>query len=64
TPSRGVTGVLRCSFPITNTNDSGFWFVTMYLGRGVGDGLKTWTVLTTIGGVAGFLLTWGVYALV
>jgi len=49
---------------LSHINDSGFWIVTKYLGLGVGDGLKTWTVLTTICGVAGFLLTWGVYALV
>lgn len=49
---------------LSHINDSGFWIVTKYLGLSVGDGLKTWTVLTTICGVAGFLLTWGVYALV
>lgn len=49
---------------LSHINDSGFWIVTKYLGLSVGDGLRTWTVLTTICGVAGFLLTWGVYALV
>ena len=41
----------------------GFWIVTRYLGLSVADGLRTWTLLTTILGVAGFLLTWVVFAL-
>jgi GntP family gluconate:H+ symporter len=32
--------------------------VTRYLGLSVADGLRTWTVLTTIMGVSGFVLTW------
>jgi len=31
--------------------------VTRYLGLSVGDGLRTWTVLTTVLGLAGFALT-------
>ncbi len=46
---------------LSHINDSGFWIVTKYLGLSVGDGLKTWTVLTTICGVAGFLLTWLIF---
>lgn len=49
---------------LSHINDSGFWIVTKYLGLSVGDGLKTWTVLTTICGVTGFLLTWGLYQFV
>jgi len=49
---------------LSHINDSGFWIVTKYLGLSVADGLKTWTVLTTICGVAGFALTWLVFALV
>ncbi|MDO5676195.1 MAG: GntP family transporter [Propionibacteriaceae bacterium] len=49
---------------LSHINDSGFWIVTKYLGLSVKDGLKTWTVLSTIFGVVGFLLTWGVFALV
>ena len=48
---------------LSHVNDSGFWVVTRYLGLSVADGLRTWTVLTTILGVAGFLLVsaiWGV----
>lgn len=44
-------------------NDSGFWIVTRYLGLSVADGLRSWTVLTTILGLAGFLLTWLIWVL-
>lgn len=40
---------------LSHVNDSGFWVVTRYLGLSVGDGLRSWTVLTTVLGVAGFL---------
>ncbi len=41
---------------LSHVNDSGFWVVTRYLGLSVADGLKTWTVLTTVLGVVGFSL--------
>ncbi|MBO0980469.1 GntP family transporter [Microbacterium sp. SD291] len=47
---------------LSHVNDSGFWVVTRYLGLSVKDGLRTWTPLTTILGIAGFLLTWVLYA--
>ncbi|WP_017545423.1 GntP family transporter [Nocardiopsis prasina] len=40
---------------LSHVNDSGFWVVTRYLGLSVSDGLRTWTVLTTVLGVSGFL---------
>ena len=49
---------------LSHINDSGFWIVTKYLGLTVKDGLKTWTVLSTVFGVSGFLLTSGVFLLV
>ena len=49
---------------MSHINDSGFWIVTKYLGLSVADGLKTWTVLTTICGVTGFLITGGLWLLV
>lgn len=49
---------------LSHINDSGFWIVTKYLGLSIADGLKTWTVLTTICGLAGFLLTWLVFLVV
>ena len=48
---------------LSHVNDSGFWVVTRYLGLSVGDGLRTWTVLTTVLGVCGFALVavfWGI----
>lgn len=41
---------------LSHVNDSGFWIVTRYLGLSVKDGLRSWTVLTTVLGVVGFLL--------
>lgn len=49
---------------LSHVNDSGFWVVTRYLGLSVADGLRTWTVLTTLMGVSGFVLTWLVWALI
>ncbi|OCG03986.1 GntP family transporter [Gilliamella sp. wkB112] len=46
---------------LSHVNDAGFWVVTKYLGLSVSDGLKTWTVLTTVLGLTGFLLTWLVW---
>jgi len=42
---------------LSHVNDSGFWIVTRYLGLSVGDGLRSWTVLTTVLGLAGFAFT-------
>ena len=52
------------AFGLSHVNDSGFWIVTRFLGLSVADGLRTWTVLTTILGLAGFALTSLVYAIV
>lgn len=41
---------------LSHVNDAGFWVVTRYLGLSVADGLKTWTVLTTVMGVTGFIV--------
>lgn len=46
---------------LSHVNDAGFWVVTRYLGLSVADGLRTWTVLTTIMGLSGFVLTWLVW---
>lgn len=48
---------------LSHINDSGFWIVTKYLGLSVKDGLKTWTTLSTVFSVVGFLLTWAVFAI-
>ena len=49
---------------LSHINDSGSWIVTKYLGLSVADGLKTWTVLTTILSVSGFLITRLLWAVV
>ncbi len=45
---------------LSHVNDAGFWVVTRYLGLSR-DGLKTWTVLTTLMGMTGFVLTWALW---
>ena len=49
---------------LSHVNDSGFWVVTRYLGLSVADGLKTWTVLTTIMGLSGFAFVWLVWGMI
>lgn len=49
---------------LSHVNDSGFWVVTRYLGLSVRDGLRSWTVLTTILGLAGFALVSVVWTIV
>lgn len=49
---------------LSHINDSGFWIVTKYLGLSVKDGLKSWTVLTTIFSIVGFILTTIVFVIV
>ncbi|MFJ1750350.1 SLC13 family permease [Streptomyces sp. NPDC088116] len=42
---------------VSHINDAGYWMFTKLAGLEVGDGLRTWTVLTTAMGVFGFALT-------
>ena len=42
---------------LSHVNDGGFWIFTTCTGLSVQDGLRAWTVLTTVRGLAGFLLT-------
>ncbi|MEG2829768.1 GntP family transporter [Edwardsiella piscicida] len=44
----------------SHINDSGFWIVTRYLGLSVADGLKSWTLLTTLLGFSGFIIVYGI----
>lgn len=48
---------------LSHVNDSGFWVVTRYLGLSVADGLRSWTILTTVLGLAGFAASGIVWAL-
>ncbi|WP_427173249.1 GntP family transporter [Arthrobacter sp. 92] len=52
------------SLGLSHVTDAGFWVVVRYYGLTVADGLRTWTVLTTVLGVAGFALTFGAWILV
>lgn len=49
---------------LSHINDSGFWIVTRFLGLSVADGLKTWSVLVTALGVAGFAVVAALWAIV
>ena len=49
---------------LSHISDSGFWIVTKYMGLSVKDGLKTWTALSTIAGLAGFVLTGALWLVV
>ncbi|WP_179536880.1 gluconate:H+ symporter [Actinopolyspora biskrensis] len=44
---------------LSHVNDSGFWLVGRLLGMDVPTTLKTWTVMETLIGVVGFLISWG-----
>lgn len=52
------------SLGLSHVNDSGFWVVTRYLGLSVADGLRTWTLLTTALGIAGFLAVAAIWSVV
>lgn len=47
---------------LSHVNDSGFWIVIKYQGLSVKQGLKTWTLLSTIFSLAGFIISAAVYA--
>ncbi|WP_300395381.1 gluconate:H+ symporter [Henriciella sp.] len=47
-----ASGAIVCS----HVNDSGFWLVSRYLGLTETQTLKTWTVMTTIIGLSGFVI--------
>jgi GntP family gluconate:H+ symporter len=67
TPAQIAVIVIAIGFGalgLSHVTDAGFWVVVRYYGLTVSDGLKTWTVLTTILGVAGFLLTFVAWILV
>ncbi|MEZ2391678.1 GntP family transporter [bacterium RCC_150] len=67
TPAQIAVIVIAIGFGglgLSHVTDAGFWVVVRYYGLTVADGLKTWTVLTTILGVAGFLLSYVAWVLV
>lgn len=42
---------------VSHINDAGYWIFTKLVGLSVADGLRTWTVLTTLLGCLGFTIT-------
>ncbi|MDQ0213188.1 GntP family transporter [Arthrobacter sp. SRS-W-1-2016] len=67
TPAQIAVIVIAIGFGglgLSHVTDAGFWVVVRYYGLTVSDGLKTWTVLTTILGIAGFLLSYVAWILV
>jgi GntP family gluconate:H+ symporter len=42
---------------MSHINDAGYWIFTKLSGLSVADGLRTWTVLTTLLGTLGFCIT-------
>jgi GntP family gluconate:H+ symporter len=49
---------------VSHVNDAGFWIVTRLLGLNVRDGLRTWTLLTSLAGMVGFAATLGIWQIV
>ena len=67
TPAQTAVLVIAIGFGalgLSHVTDAGFWTVVRYYGLTVSDGLRTWTVLTTILGLAGFALTFVAWILV
>ncbi|HET7349082.1 MAG TPA: hypothetical protein VFJ10_17220, partial [Acidobacteriaceae bacterium] len=51
------------SVMLSHVNDSGFWLVGKFLELDVKTTLKTWTVMETIIGIVGFLLSWAIFGM-
>jgi GntP family gluconate:H+ symporter len=67
TPAQTAVIVIAIGFGalgLSHVTDAGFWVVVRYYGLTVADGLRTWTVLTTVLGLAGFALTFLAWILV
>lgn len=52
------------STALSHVNDSGFWVANKFLGLSVADGLRTWTILTTVLGWTGMLIISGLWLVV
>jgi GntP family gluconate:H+ symporter len=53
-----------CALALSHINDAGFWMFTKLAGLDAAAGLRTWTVLPTVMGCAGFALTAALWPLV
>jgi len=51
-----VSSIASGAIVASHVNDSGFWLVSRYLGLTETQTLQTWTVMTTIIGVTGFII--------
>lgn len=51
------------SVMLSHVNDSGFWLVGKFLELDVKTTLKTWTVMETIIGIVGFLISWLIFGI-
>ncbi|OFI38465.1 permease [Arthrobacter sp. SW1] len=58
-----VIAVAAGSVVVSHVNDSGFWLVGRFFGMDVKTTLKTWTVMETLIGVAGFAVAALVFAI-
>jgi GntP family gluconate:H+ symporter len=52
-----VVAICAGALTLSHVNDSGFWMFSRYFGLETGVALRTWTVLTTVLGTVGFLVT-------
>ena len=59
-----VLAIASGSVIMSHVNDSGFWLVNRYLNISVPETLKTWTLLSTIISIFGFLLIMVLYFLI
>lgn len=46
---------------MSHVNDSGFWLVSQYLGMSEKNTFKSWTVMTTILSISGFIIALGIH---
>jgi GntP family gluconate:H+ symporter len=58
-----VAATAAGSSVVSHVNDSGFWLVSRFFGLSTAQTLRSWTVMTTVVGVLGFLIAVVLYAL-
>lgn len=59
-----VVAIAAGASAVSHVNDSGFWLVSRYMMMTEKQTFKTWTVISTVVSVVGFLLAWGLWQLV
>jgi Gnt-I system low-affinity gluconate transporter len=58
-----VIAIAAGSTILSHVNDSGFWIVNRYFGMTEKQTLQTWTIVTTVISVVGFLLAWALFVI-